>query len=225
MKGITMHVNLIIATPGSSLLAGYVKSLLPALGELSKRGITWTYTNGYASHVGDAREVTLSGTQTNNIKNSQPLSGAVTYDKILWIDSDIAFTPEDVIRLYESDKDIISGAYLLPGVCVAAYKTLGQAGLSYETVMALDDPIKIEGCGFGFLCVKQGVFEKLSRPWFQQVIHTMELDGEVIDFPLMGEDLSWCKRVQQEGFEIWLDPKVKVTHYKSAQLTWDGIKL
>jgi hypothetical protein len=33
----------------------------------------------------------------------------------MWIDSDIAWEPEDVIKLYNSDKDVISGGiyYLL----------------------------------------------------------------------------------------------------------------
>lgn len=219
-----MHINLIIATPGHSMMGSYVKSLLSALSLLSEKGISWTFTNGYSSNVGDAREVTLSGTYHNSINNSQPLSGQITYDKILWIDSDIAFTAEDVMRLYESDKDIISGAYLLPGGEVAAYETLGKAGLAYNTILALDNPLKIEGCGFGFLCVKQGVFEQMSRPWFKQVTHTMELDNKIIEFPLMGEDLSWCKRALNLGYEIWLDPKVKLTHHKTIQLSWEGLK-
>lgn len=220
-----MHINLIIATPGNMLTNAYVKSLLPALGALSEKGITWTYTNGYASHVADAREVTLSGTMQNEIKNSKPLGGAVTYDKILWIDSDISFTPEDVLRLYDSDKDIVTGAYMLANGSAAVYKTLGKQGMSHETVITLEDPIKVEGCGFGFVCVKSGVFESLSRPWFQQVMHHIEQNGERIDFPLVGEDLSWCKRARDAGYDIWLDPKVKVTHHKTVQLTWDGIRV
>lgn len=220
-----MHINLIIATPGNMLTNAYVKSLLPALGALSEKGITWTYTNGYASHVADAREVTLSGTMQNEIKNSKPLGGAVTYDKILWIDSDISFAPEDVLRLYDSDKDIVTGAYMLANGSAAVYKTLGKQGMSHETVVTLEDPIKVEGCGFGFVCVKSGVFESLSRPWFQQVMHYVEQNGERIDFPLVGEDLSWCKRARDAGYDIWLDPKVKVTHHKTVQLTWDGIRI
>jgi hypothetical protein len=219
-----MHINLIIATPGHSVMGPYLKSLLASLALLSEKNISWTYTNAYSSNVADAREITLSGTYRNNINDRKPLSGQVTYDKILWIDSDIAFSPEDVLRLYESDKDIISGAYMLPGGEVAAYKTLGKGGFNYQTVLALDEPVKIEGCGFGFVCVKQGVFESMSRPWFQQVRHTVELDGEKIDFPLMGEDLSWCKRALDLGYEIWFDPKVKVTHHKTVQLHWEGLK-
>ena len=218
------HVNLLIATPGHSVMASYVKSLLSAAVELSKHNITFAFTNGYASHVGDAREITLSGTMANEINNSQPLRGQITYNKILWIDSDIAFTEQDVLKLYNSDKDIITGAYLFGDGSIAAYKTFGKNGYTYEEVLAMENITEIEGCGFGFLMVKQGIFEQLSRPWFQQVMGTVELNGKTIEFPIMGEDLSWCKRVRDLGYKIYLDPNVKVTHHKTFQLTWEGIK-
>lgn len=218
------HVNLIIATPGHSLLNSYVKSLLNAVHVLASKGISYAYTNNYASHVGDAREVTLSGTMLNQLDNSQPLSGEVTYDKILWIDSDIAFTPDDVLKLYESDKEIISGAYLFGDGSVAAYKTFGKNGYTHKDVIDMKETTEIEGCGFGFLMVKQGIFEQLSRPWFQQVMGSVELDGKTIEFPIMGEDLSWCKRVRDLGYKIYLDPSVKVTHHKQVRLTWEGIQ-
>lgn len=218
------HVNLIIATPGHSMLSSYVKSLLSAVHILANKGITYAFTNNYSSHVGDAREVTLSGSMLNHIDNSQPLSGEVTYDKILWIDSDIAFTGEDVIKLYESDKDIVTGGYLFGDGSVAAYKTFGKQGFNYQEVLKMDEVTEIEACGFGFVCVKQGVFEQLSRPWFQQVMGTVELDGKTIEFPIMGEDMSWCKRVKDLGYKIYLDPSVKVTHHKTMKLTWEGIQ-
>jgi hypothetical protein len=85
----------------------------------------------------------------------------------------------------------------------------------------MTEPVKIEGCGFGFLAVKSGVFENMTRPWFQAAMATTD-DG--ITFPIMGEDISWCKRVTDAGHEIWFDPSVKVTHHKMMKLTWEGPK-
>jgi hypothetical protein len=218
------HVNLIIATPGHSLMADYVKSLLATSRELSNRGITWIYTNGYASHVADAREITLSGTFKNEIANSNPLSGQITYDKILWIDSDIAWDPEDVIKLYESDKDVVSGAYLFASGEVAAYEKFMGSGYSFDDIKDKTEIMEIDGCGFGFVCVKPGIFESLTRPWFQSAMVKLEQDGKEYEFPVMGEDISWCMRVKEKGYEIWLDPTVQVTHHKTMKLTWKGIQ-
>ena len=57
------HVNLLIATPGHSMLSGYVTSLLATAAELSKRNISFAYTTRYASHVADAREAINNGSE------------------------------------------------------------------------------------------------------------------------------------------------------------------
>jgi hypothetical protein len=220
-----MHVNLLILTPGYSMHREYVKSLLATIHTLNEKKITWAYNNDYASHVANARETTLSGTRQNSMLETRPLSGKITYDKMLWIDSDISWTPEDVIKLYESDKDIISGAYLLGDGFATVYKEQFKPGYSYEEVLKMDKPSKIEGCGFGFLCVKSGVFESLSRPWFQSVNCDIknEETGEIFNMPITGEDIAWCIRVRNQGYDIWFDPTVRLNHHKSMKLTWEGV--
>jgi len=199
---------------------------LDTTNELNKLGISWGYSNEYSSHVADAREVTLNGSRHNSIAETRPFQGSVTYDKLFWIDSDISWTTNDFIKLYENSNDIVSGAYLLGNGEVTAYKEKLGPPLTYDKVLDAKDLIKVHSVGFGFLAVKQGVFESLTRPWFQSATVTM-IDPETKDewtFPIMGEDVSWCERVNQAGFEIWLDPTVKLTHHKTMKLTWEGIK-
>jgi hypothetical protein len=221
----TKHYNVLIATPGHSLMAQYVKSLIATTDVLNEKGITWAFCNKYASHVGDAREITIGGEDPQDANDSRPFKGEFTYDKIIWIDSDIAWTPEDFLKLYESDKDIISGAYLLANGQVVAYKELFKSPLGYIEVLNMKEPIKVHGIGFGFVAVKQGIFESLTRPWFQQAVATMQReDGTEYQFPVMGEDISWCERVKAQGYEIWFDPEVRVTHHKMMTLSWEGIQ-
>jgi hypothetical protein len=220
------HVNLIIATPGHSAMSTYVRSLLATTQMLSSKGITWAWSSEYSSHVADAREMTLNGDNQNDPAEQRPFKGNVTYDKILWIDSDIAFTPEDVLKLYESDYDVVSGAYLLANGEAVVYKELFGPGYTYDEVLKMEEPVEVFGAGFGFIMVKQGIFEKLTRPWFQSTMATsVAADGTEFTFPIMGEDLSWCKRVGDLGVKIWFDPTVRVTHHKTMKLTWEGIKI
>jgi GT2 family glycosyltransferase len=219
------HVNVIIATPGHSLMGAYVSSLLETNAAMMERGMTWAWTNKYASHVGDAREITLSGTFNNNVNERRPLCGQVTYDKIIWIDSDIAWKPDDFLRLYESDLDVVSGAYLLESGEVTAYPQRWSAGFSHTQVREMSEPVKVYGVGFGFLAVRVGIFEQLSRPWFQSAfVTTQDENGQPYTFPMMGEDLSWCERVHDLGYDIWLDPQVKVTHHKMMTLSWERMQ-
>lgn len=220
-----MHVNLIIATPGYSVLSGYLRSLLAATQELNQRGITWAFSQEYASHVADAREITLNGDNRNDPTEQRPFKGSVTYDKILWIDSDIIFTPEDVIKAYESPFDIVAGAYMIASGEVVAYKELFGRGYTMEEVKNLTEPERISGAGMGFMAVKSGVFESLTRPWFQSPVVTTQISGKDFTFPIMGEDLSFCYRAGQAGFEIWLDPSIKLIHHKTFKITWEGLAI
>ena len=217
-----MKVQVVIATPGHSMLSGYVRSVLALTDVLTRKGITWAWASEYSSHVADARERTINGDNVNDVNEQRPFKGNIDYDKILWIDSDIIFNPEDAMKLIESDKDIITGAYLLGSGEVTIYKELLKPGLMYKDVLEMKDLTKIAGCGFGFVAVKKGVFESLTRPWFQATMVETE-DG--FKFPMMGEDLSWCKRVMDAGYDIWFDPSVKVIHHKMFKLTWEGIAL
>lgn len=200
--------------------------MLDTTNELSKRGINWGFSNEYSSHVADAREITLNGSRHNSILETRPFKGAVTYDKLFWIDSDISWTPEDFLKLYESEKEIISGAYLLGNGEVTAYPEKLGGPLQYQQVLEMTEITKVHSVGFGFIAVKQGVFESLTRPWFQSAEVTMTDPETNKDwtFPIMGEDVSWCERVNNAGFEVWLDPTVRLTHHKTMKLTWQGIQ-
>ena len=224
MKEKKQHVNLIIATPGHSVQAGYLKSLLAVISKLGEKGITWGFTSEFSSHVAVAREATLNGPGQLNLATSVPFGDSVTYDKILWIDSDITFTPDDVIKAYESDFDIVSGAYLLANGEVMAFTENFGSPMTHGEVLALENPVEIVGAGMGFMAVKSGVFESMSRPWFQKVNlkHDFGNGSGEQDIQVTGEDLSFCQRAIANGFKIWLDPAIKLIHNKTMRLTWDG---
>ena len=219
-----MHVNLVIATPGHSMISGYVKCLMATMDILNQNDISVAWTSEYSSNVSDAREVTLAGTFQNSLTETKPFEGRLTYDKILWIDSDITWEPEDVLKLYNSDKDIISGAYLIATGDVMAYKEKLGKPYSYDEVKQMTEPVEIYSAGFGFICFKSGIFEKMPRPWFQAFPTETEIDGKPYVFNMLGEDISLCHRAKSLGFQIWLDPTVKVTHHKTIKLTWEGVK-
>lgn len=218
------HINIAILTPGHSLTGDYVKSLLATGALLNEQGLSWSWFNDYASHVADAREVTLSASRENNIFETRPFSGMATYDKLMWIDSDISWNPEDILKMYNSDKDIISGGYLLGNGTVTAYEKMFGRPYTYEEILSMTEPIKVQGIGFGFVCIKPGIFENMSRPWFQSVVRNTVINGQEVDVNVIGEDLSWCIRAMDLGYEIWLDPSIKVTHHKTMRLTWEGIQ-
>jgi hypothetical protein len=198
-------------------------SILRTVSILGAEGISWNFLNQGGSLVAMARESTIGGYDTNNINMTQPCSGDFTYDKIMWIDSDIEWNPEDFFKLYNSKKDIISGCYLMEDRHIPIYNQPRGGMMPEEMLLKKTEPFEIAGAGFGFLCVKSGVFENMKRPWFGPVgvENIDEKTGEKTeDFILVGEDLSWCTKAIRSGFKIWVDPLVRVTHQKTFKLYW-----
>jgi hypothetical protein len=215
------HFNVVFATPGNSFTPGYVRSLLLSTNALNQEGLTWNFLNQGGSLVAMARETTIGGYDTNNIDMTQPCSGDFTYDMIMWIDSDISWMPTDLFAIYNSDKEIISGCYLMEDRHIPIYQQPRGGMMPEQLLDNYKNPFKVAGCGFGFVGVKNGVFEKMPRPWFGPVpIESFdEKTGEKKeDFILVGEDLSWCTKAINSGFDIWIDPDVRVVHQKTFPL-------
>lgn len=214
------HYNIVFATPANSFTPSYLRSLLISTRAIEQEGLTWNFLSRGGSLVAMAREETIGGWDTNNVNMKKPCSGEFTYDMIMWIDSDIAWEPADIFKLYNSKKDIISGCYLMENRSIPIYNQ-PRGGMMPESM--LDDytkPFKVAGCGFGFLGVKSGVFENMPRPWFGPESVPDGDNGEV--FLLIGEDLSWCTKAIKAGFDIWVDPSVRVVHQKTFPLVWSN---
>jgi hypothetical protein len=218
------HYDVLIATPGAMLEAQYVKSLVETLTECDKRGISYKWLNGYSSLVHHAREITATGLESHmlNPDHKAPMADTCTYNKMVWIDSDICWTTEDFFKIYDSEYDIVSGVYILSdGQSTTLQDVDTMDVIKKNKVLRLQEPLKVFSTGFGFLGVKHGVFEKMERPWFKHFPQEiMKSDGTKI-YDSMGEDLTWCLSAKNLGFDIYADPSVLVTHIKKYPLTWN----
>lgn len=217
------HYDILIATPGFMMEAQYVKSLVNTLSECDKRGLTYKFINGSGSLVHHARELTASGGEglELNPDHKGPIGDSVTYNKIFWIDSDISWEPWQFFKIYDSDYDVVTGAYLLAdGVTTTVHAWGAPGGIPKQDIMQMTEPLKIQSMGFGFAAMKSGVFEKMERPWFKH--YTQEIqktDGTIIEDSI-GEDVSWCINAYKAGIDIYFDPEVLVKHMKKIPVSW-----
>jgi hypothetical protein len=213
------HINILIATPGRNMEAEYVKSLINTISYLHDNNITYMFLNQYSSMVSSAREATAMGDTYLDPFNNVPARGAVTYDKIIWIDSDIGWEIEDFIKLYKSEKDIVSGLYfnekMMPMFSVAS----NDAAKEIDRILKSNNEEEIFAAGFGFIAMKSGVFENMKRPWFESLFERMASENNEKEiFIPYGEDFSWCKKATQSGFKIYLDPTIRLSHYKKVRV-------
>ena len=221
------HYDILIATPGNMLEAQYVKSLVLTLAECDKRGISYKWLNNYSSLVHHARELTASGVEDLNLDPTQISPGGkdITYNKIFWIDSDISWTPEQFFKLYDSEKDVVCGTYLLAdGITTTVHEWQKPFAISPLDIVKMKNLVKVQSLGFGFVAIKSGVFERIKRPWFSLEyvkVGEDELGREIVDS--VGEDISWCVKAYKSGVDLYFDPSVLVTHIKKQPITWHHI--
>jgi hypothetical protein len=70
--------------------------------------------------------------------------------------------------------------------------------------------IKVAYSGMGWMLVKQGVFERISYPWFH---HDVIRIGDMVD--MCSEDVAFCRNAEKAGVSIYVDKTIWVGHHKS----------
>jgi GT2 family glycosyltransferase len=163
------------------------------------------------------------GADVSRGKNQKPFNQEIDYDYIMWIDSDIIFNFKQFIRLLNYKKDICSGLYLMQGgrnfACVKNWdeEFFSKNGhfqfLSPRDIQDEKSLLKVNYVGMGWMLVKKGVFESLEYPWFEPIRKQI---GDTIDFTM--EDVAFCHKAIEKGYEIFVDPKVIVGHEKTVVL-------
>jgi hypothetical protein len=201
-----MKVNVLICTVGSSVSNNYVGALTATLIELSKRKITYRWLNGHGSLQHNNREICCTGNGLNlSPMDREPLSDNVEYDKLIWIDPTMYWTPEDFFKLLRSDKDVVTGLYL-ESDNVTTNVTMLDGTILTRHELLVDEQIK--STKLGFIAIKAGVHARVGRPWYNV------LPG------FRDEEDTFCHKLTQAGIDIYMDPSVKVNKSREEVLTW-----
>lgn len=204
--------------PGREYSREFIICWTQLLIEVSKKGHDIIISQQYSSVVHFARAKCLGGDVMKGL-NQKPFQGQVDYDVIMWIDSDIVFTPEDFFKLIDSPHDVTSGMYLMEdGQHVAVVEKWDEDYFIHQGTFEFLKPehfkyasryLKVAYTGMGWMCIKKGVIEKLPYPWFQSEI---QIIGQFVD--IQSEDVSFCRALERAGVDIYIDTTVRVGHQK-----------
>lgn len=134
------------------------------------------------------------------------------FDYMLWLDSDMVFQQDLLIKMKqvmdEKGLDFLTGLYFrrVPPFTPVLFDQLDidENGICTWTDWK-DVPeglFKLGGCGFGCVLIKTDVLFDVQAKF-----------GEMFS-PIanMGEDLSFCWRARQCGYDIWCDPSLVCGH-------------
>jgi len=217
-----VEIDVCILVPGHTFTGMFLQSFTDTFATLMMSGKKVAFKTASSSVLPSLRNNLISQTGEQGFFSKKPFNNSpYKPKKILFIDSDILFKPEDAVKLIESDEDIISGWYLrtegIP-ICMRSYRGSRSRYLAYEQhEMHGTEVMEVDTTGMGFVCVKYEVLEKIGYPWFQFFQDPSEDGGETFP-PLGGEDIWFFNRAVEEGYKVMLDPTVHVGHIKSVPL-------
>lgn len=130
---------------------------------------------------------------------------------ILFVDSDILPRHKTLEKLLALDKDIVAGmCHMIQGDRLSwnVFRTDLHSPLALDE--APDNPFKLVACGFGIVLVKTEVFQRMEWPYWENEYGL----GHITK----GEDITFCLKAREAGYDIWCEPKVKCAHVRTANL-------
>ena len=206
----------------------FLKNFVQLCFDMVQNGNGIQISQDYSSMVNFARCKVL-GANVLRGPNQIPWDGKLKYDYQLWIDSDIVFTTEKFWQLIDlaipeegEEKEIVAGWYATEdGHTTSVAHWLSEEDfaknggvMNHETVESISKkrkPFTVDYTGFGWVLIKNGVFENLEYPWFAPKMQVFD-SGNVQD--MCGEDVSFCLDAKKEGMVTWCDPRIRVGHEK-----------
>ncbi len=173
---------------------------------------------------------------------------------LFFIDADIEFNPEDILRMVAYDKPIVVGAYPKKAV---NWNSIIQAAREDETetaetieghssnyvvnfdfikdsngnrtgqVQIVDNLVKLKDAGTGFMCIQKDVIQQMFDKMPEtKYVNDINVDAKFEPFMYalfdciidpesrryLSEDYTFCRRWQNMGGEVWLDPRTALNH-------------
>ena len=174
---------------------------------------------------------------------------------LFFIDADIEFNPEDILRMVAYDKPIVVGAY--PKKAINWTSILGAArnpdmnedsetieghssnyvvnfdflkdkdGKPTPQVQVIDNLVKLKDAGTGFMCIRKDVIQQMfDKHPETKYVNDINVDMKFEPFMYalfdciidpesrryLSEDYTFCRRWQEMGGDVWLDPRTALNH-------------
>jgi hypothetical protein len=134
------------------------------------------------------------------------------FDDIIWIDSDIEWNPEWLLKILDYDVDVVGGTY--PKKAIEEQYTVKCK--PEDLIVGEDGLIRVESLGTGFLRLSKKAIQYLwdnSEPYTHNgqerrwIFEVKIQDGDIIS-----EDVMMCQKLRNGGFDIHLDPSMTCNH-------------
>jgi glycosyltransferase involved in cell wall biosynthesis len=161
-------------------------------------------------------------------------------DYLFFVDDDNPIPPDTLEKLLEDDKDVIiapilgrnpdkNGRHPLCAFYKEEVIADGKKINLYRNIEEFrdDGPLhRIDAAGTGCMLIKRKVLEKMFKKYGEYMFEfgdikfkkPIKVDGKKYERRTMSEDCEFSERVVKEGFEIWLDDRIRPLHVTTYNL-------
>ncbi len=115
---------------------------------------------------------------------------------LLFLDSDMTFDKDAVLRLLKRNKDVVGANY---------HKRKLPLEATVQNPKKLSGLTTCDSVATGFMLIKLDVFKKITEPWF-----FWGENGE-------SEDFWFCRKAREAGYKIWVDLTIPIKHIGDYQ--------
>jgi len=156
------------------------------------------------------------------------------YQYLLFIDSDVEFEPEAVIRMMVAKKNIICTPYRIKSADITQKAYTVEFKDPKNIVILAEGLVEIEAGPTGLMLIDRKVLEKIikNRPDLKitnkatpDANESHEFYYNFFDFSFkdgyaMGEDISFCRLARDNGFKIYANIQSSTAHH--GAYAWKG---
>ena len=190
--------------------------------EFTKAGLEWQIETVKSPYVSKARNALTA------------LFLRSKYDYLLFIDADVEFNPEAVIRMLVTKKDIILTPYRVKFPQDVNFTKYSVSFPDDKNVSILPgDLVEISEGPAGLMLIHRKVFEflmdscprlKIQHPFKKEsdpyLYNFWDTTFDMDQGLWRGEDISFCRLARDYGFKIYANIKSRTTHHGSYG--WPG---
>jgi hypothetical protein len=218
------QTTIVFCLPGNRFSNNFLQSWTELLIWCGRNNINPLTSFAYDSNVYYVRSRCL-GASVERGEYQIPFNGTIKYDYIMWIDSDMVFSPTHLENLIELNTPVACGIYKTADRETYAtvenwdedyYKKNGQ--FEFLTERRVTDirasVIPVEYSGMGWMLMKKGVIENIKYPWFAPV--WIDTGKGMKEFS--SEDVAFCQRIREAGYTVMADTSTVIGHEKSCIL-------
>lgn len=143
----------------------------------------------------------------------------VKADVIVFIDHDVSWEPDDLVKLIEADGDVVAGLYRFKTPEEERYMGVLDDDEHGMPKVRMDGCIKATLVPAGFMKITRNAVNRFMKA-YPHLMYGEACNPSVDLFhfgahngAFWGEDYSFCRNWRDAGGDIWVVPDVSLTHW------------